>query len=81
MKKIALSTATVFALTVTGAAVSAQSELDTDGDGMLSFNELLAGFPALTEEQFTQIDTNSDGAVDGDEMKAAQEAGLLPTEG
>lgn len=79
MKKILLQTATVIALSAT--AVSAQSEIDADGDGLLSYNELLAAYPAMTEENFTAIDTNSDGAVDADEMKIAEEAGLLPTEG
>lgn len=79
MKKIVLQVATVIALTAT--AVSAQSEIDTDGDGMLSYNELLAAHPDMTEENFIAIDTNADGAVDADEMKLAEEAGLLPTEG
>ena len=81
MKKIALQTATVFALTVSATATYAQSEIDTDGDGLLSYNELLAAYPAMTEENLTAIDTNSDGAIDADEMKVANDAGMLPTEG
>lgn len=79
MKKIVIQAATVIALTAT--ALSAQSEIDADGDGVLSYNELLAAHPSMTEENFIAIDTNSDGAVDADEMKLAEEAGLLPTEG
>jgi Ca2+-binding EF-hand superfamily protein len=78
MKNIVMQTAAVLALTVSATAMSAQSEMDTDGDGLLSYNELLAVNPELTEEAFGAIDTNSDGAVDADELKAAQEAGLLP---
>ena len=33
----------------------------------------------MTEENFTAIDTNSDGAVDADEMEVATDAGLLPS--
>lgn len=81
MKKIAVQTATIIALTVAASAVTAQSEIDADGDGLLSYNELLAAYPAMTEENFVAIDTNSDGAVDADEMKMATDSGLLPTEG
>ena len=79
MKKIVIQTVTVIALSAT--TLSAQSEMDTDGDGLLSYNELLAAYPEMTEENFTAIDTNSDGAVDADEMKVAGDAGLLPTNG
>lgn len=79
MKKIVIQAATIIALSAT--AISAQSEIDTDGDGLLSYNELLAAHPDMTEENFVAIDTNADGAVDADEMKVAGDAGLLPTEG
>ena len=76
MKKTLVQAAGVLALTIT--ALSAQSEMDTDGDGMLSYNELLAAYPAMSEDNFIAMDTNSDGAVDADELKMATEAGLLP---
>lgn len=79
MKKIVIQAATVFALTAT--ALSAQSNMDTDGDGLLSYNELLAAHPDMTEEAFVAIDTNADGAVDADELQVAGDAGLLKTEG
>lgn len=76
MKNIVIKAATVLVLTAT--VVSAQSEIDTDGDGQLSYNELLAAHPEMTEETFVTIDANADGAVDADELQAAVEAGLLP---
>lgn len=79
MKTIVFQAATIIALTAT--AVSAQSAMDTDGDGLLSYNELLAAHPEMTEESFVSIDTNADGAVDADELQAGVEAGLLPAEG
>jgi len=51
---------------------------DRDGDGSYSFNEMLAAYPALTEETFISIDTNGDGAVDEAELATAVETGLLP---
>lgn len=50
---------------------------DTDGNGTYSLVELQVVYPALTEAQFGQIDANGDGAVDPDELTAAQDAGLL----
>ncbi len=79
MKKILIQTAAVLALTVTATAMSAQSDIDADGDGLLSYNELLAAYPDLTETAFGAIDINADGAVDADELKLAQESGLLPS--
>ena len=79
MKNIVLKTAMMIALSAT--ALSAQAEVDVDGDGVLSYNEMLAAYPAMTEESFIAMDTNADGAVDADELKVANEAGLIPSEG
>lgn len=79
MKKRTLQAAMIIALSAT--ALSAQSEVDTDGDGVLSYNEMLAAHPTMTEEGFMAIDTNADGAVDADELKLANEAGLVPSDG
>ena len=78
MKKIVIQAATILALTAT--SINAQSAIDTDGDGLLSYNELLAAHPDMTEENFVAMDTNADGAVDADELQVASEAGLLPSE-
>jgi Ca2+-binding EF-hand superfamily protein len=56
--------------------------MDTDGDGLVSFTEMLAAYPDMTEEVFTTIDASGDGLLDDEEMAAAVEAGLLaPMEG
>lgn len=78
MKMILLNTTAIFALAVGATAMSAQTEIDTNGDGFLSQDELLVAYPSMTEENFAAVDTDGDGAVSLDEMKAAQEAGLLP---
>jgi Ca2+-binding EF-hand superfamily protein len=46
-------------------------KLDTDGDGRISRAEAQAGAPRLAEH-FDEIDTNKDGFISMDEMKAAQ---------
>ncbi len=61
-----------------GGALAAVADLDTDGDGVASFTELLAVYPTLTEEGFGAIDVNGDGVVDEAEMAAAIDAGLIP---
>lgn len=55
--------------------------MDADGTGNLSMPELQAVFPNLTEDGFTAIDANGDGAVDEAELAAAVEAGTLKTDG
>ena len=73
MKKVILAIA---ALGFAGAAI-AQDVADTDGDGVYSMEELMAEYPEITDEVFALIDANADGAVDADELAAAQEAGTL----
>ncbi|MEP3346087.1 MAG: hypothetical protein ABJN34_01060 [Litoreibacter sp.] len=71
---ITLTTASMLA-TMASAAVA---DLDTDGDGVVSFTEMLAVYPTITEEGFGAIDTNGDGVVDEEELTAATEGGLIP---
>jgi len=54
------------------------SELDTNGDGVLTIDEVQASFPDVSSDMFTAMDLNADGALDADEVAAAQEAGLMP---
>lgn len=65
-----------------GAAAIATSamahEMDTDEDGLYSLAEMQTEYATLTEEQYAEIDTNADGAVDPEELAAAIENGVLP---
>ena len=61
------------------AAIAA--EVDTNGVGLLSVMEVQAILPDITTEQFSSMDLNADGALDEDEVQAAQEAGLIPVPG
>ncbi|ABF63714.1 Calcium-binding EF-hand [Ruegeria sp. TM1040] len=73
------------AIVMTAAApVTAQNfavEVDADGNGTLSFEELRLAYPALTEEVFAQVDLDASGGADLEEVIAAQEAGLLVING
>lgn len=81
MKTMILSSAAMFALVASATAMSASTEMDADGDGVYSFAELLVSNPTLSEETYTTMDANADGAVDPEELAAAQDAGLYPAEG
>ncbi|MEQ9041284.1 MAG: EF-hand domain-containing protein [Silicimonas sp.] len=72
-----LNIATLIAILFTSAAFAQNMVEDTDGDGVYSMEELMVVYPELTEDVFGTIDTNADGAVDADELAAAQEAGVL----
>lgn len=71
---IALSTLCVPAFAMSAGA----AELDANGDGLLSVSEVQAVYPDVTAEQFSAMDLNADGALDNEEIVAAQEAGVMP---
>lgn len=56
------------------------TQVDTNEDGVLSLAEMQAVYPDMTEEQFMTVDLNGDSVLEDAEVKAAQEAGLIPTE-
>lgn len=66
---VALFAAPAFSLTV--------SDVDTDGDSLVSFTEMSVLYPDLTEESFAEIDTSGDSFVDESELIAALEAGTI----
>ena len=60
-----------------GTAATAAELVDADGDGVFSMDEVKAVYPDVTEELFVQLDVNGDGALDAEEVAAAETAGLL----
>ena len=72
-----LNIVTVLAILASSAAFAQTMVEDTDGDGVYSMEELMVVYPAITEDVFGEIDANDDGAVDAEELAAAQEAGVL----
>ncbi|TNJ40859.1 EF-hand domain-containing protein [Phaeobacter sp. B1627] len=82
MKTFALTTAAVVTLAAAPAmAAGFASEVDADGNGSLSLEELQMAYPALTEETFVRIDLDADGEASVEEVTAAQDAGLLVSNG
>ncbi len=76
MKPIALLLAP---LAFAGAAFAQELPMveDTDASGGWSLVELQAVWPELTEDTFTAVDANGDGAVDETELKAALDNAVL----
>lgn len=66
---VAMFAAPAFAITV--------ADVDTDGDNLVSFAEMTVKYPDLTEVAFGEIDTSDDNLVDGTELAAALEAGMI----
>ncbi|WP_191090088.1 hypothetical protein [Histidinibacterium aquaticum] len=78
MRRVALGAllATIVALP----AIAQMEEVDTDGDGMASLQELQTVYPNLSEDDFAMLDANSDETLDADEMTLGIEDGVLATE-
>nr|WP_273499712.1 hypothetical protein [Lentibacter algarum] len=77
MTLAALVTAISPALAMSDSAV----EVDTNGDGVLSLEEVQAVCPSVTTEEFETMDANADGSLDDTEIKTAEEAGMMSTDG
>lgn len=62
-----------------GAAYAASFvDLDADGDGVITQEELAAAYPEMGEDAMAAVDANGDGQISEDEHAAAVDAGLLP---
>ncbi len=75
MTRTVLTALTVLALPT---GLLAATDIETNGDGLLTIDEVQAVYPEITAEAFTAMDVNADGALDDDEVVAAQEAGMMP---
>ena len=62
-------------------AFAQMAEIDTDGDGAVTLDEMTTAYPDATQETFDAIDTNVDGTVDEAELTAAIDAGLVAPPG
>ncbi|WP_380055474.1 hypothetical protein ACFE33_00500 [Falsihalocynthiibacter sp. SS001] len=72
MKTVLTTTAAILAFTAPVLAASV-SELDANGDGMVTIDELKAVNPEVTAEEFAAMDTNGDGSLNDEELSAAEE--------
>lgn len=70
--------ASLLGLGLVATAAIAATEIDANGDGLMTIDEVQAVFPDVSAEAFAEADTNDDGALDDAEMVAGQEQGLLP---
>jgi len=81
MNKFTLSAITLAtAMTPALAMSEGATEVDANGDGVLSVEEVQAVWPDMTAEQFAELDTDGDGALNDAEVMAAEDAGMMTTE-
>ncbi|MAL78524.1 MAG: hypothetical protein CMN55_05340 [Sneathiella sp.] len=73
MRKLIISTATVTLLAAAPAMAAAPefSKIDTDGNGSVSYEELIVVMPNVTKEQFASVDTDQNGELSQEEYEAA----------
>ncbi|MDO5758659.1 MAG: EF-hand domain-containing protein [Rhodobacterales bacterium] len=72
MKTMLMTSAAVLALAAPSWAASV-SDLDTNGDGAVTLEEVQAAAPDVTAEEFEAMDTNADGSLSDEELGAAQQ--------
>jgi opacity protein-like surface antigen len=74
--KNALFVAAAMAVCAVTASAATPVE-DADGNGAYSMAEIAAAYPGVTEEAFTEMDTDQSGEISEDELAAAIDAGTL----
>ena len=67
-------------LAATTSTAFAQSDIDANGDGVLTLAEVQAVYMETSETDFIAADSDESGTLDMDELAAAREAGLIPAE-
>lgn len=72
------SLATLMGAVVASYAMGQGMAMDSDGDGLVSYTELLVILPEVTGEEFAAMDVDGSGALDESELAAAQDSGMLP---
>ncbi|MEO0936877.1 MAG: hypothetical protein AAFY38_01850 [Pseudomonadota bacterium] len=79
--KTSLSIAALTLITVPALAMGAgTAEIDANGDGVLTIDEVQAVYPEVSTDSFLAMDLDASGALDESEVVAAQEAGMMPSE-
>jgi hypothetical protein len=49
------------------------ADLGTNGDGLVTIDEVQAAYPNTTDDSFAGLDTNGDGSLDDVELSVVQE--------
>lgn len=67
MKKL-IAALGISALAITAAQAAELSEIDTNGDGVISMEEAKVAMPDLSEEAFGGADADGDGSLNAEEL-------------
>ncbi len=78
MRKLALGLIVAGLLSTSAFAQTALTfaDVDTDGDGRLSYEELVVVWPDLTQEEFANADVEAVGSVTPEQLGALQPAAV-----
>jgi len=68
-----LFAAALFVSTAAFAGSDNFTKVDSDGDGRVTFEELVAAMPGVTADKFKAADTNGDDALSSEEYAAAMQ--------
>jgi len=73
MKKVIITAASIAVLSAAPALAATPdfTAIDTDGNGSVSFEELVIVMPETSKEQFAAADLDKSGELSKDEFKAA----------
>lgn len=77
MTRLMIATVSTLALGTAAFAATDLSDLDADGDGVASMEEVMAMNPSITATEFEQVDVNRSNSWDSDEIYSAQAQGYL----
>ncbi len=78
MDKVISRTVLVLLSIAPVASMSDGLEVDANGNGVLTLDEVQASFPDVTLNDYMAMDLNADGSLDAREVRAAEEAGMMP---
>lgn len=78
LKKLTVLIASGVIASAGAAYAGSFTDVDADGDGVITQEEFAAAYPDVGEDAMAAVDANGDGQISEDEHAAAVDAGLLP---
>ncbi len=76
--KLVLTLSALGLVAASMAQAATLDELDANGDGAVTMDEVQAIYPEIAAETFNAADSNADGVLDEEGLVLAQQAGLMP---
>ena len=77
MKRISLTIAAIVLGSGAAFAATDLGDIDTNGDGFASYDEIAVAYPGLSAIEFTHVDGNGDNRVSANELRDADAQAIL----